>query len=108
MENVGSGQEPFDGVDDQVEVIELGSGRIEEIRGHAAGGAVEHGGKLRQGDWAAGKFACGTSALDDLFDGIAWDVGIRQRLELNDCSRGRRKIGLRSVAAPRLSFLGRI
>ena len=43
MEDVGSGREPFDGMDDQVEVIELGSRGIEEIRRHAARGAVEHG-----------------------------------------------------------------
>src|SRR2546427_1476206 len=50
---------------DQVEIIELGSGRIEEIRGHPTRCAVDHGGKLRQRDWAAGKLAGGTAALDD-------------------------------------------
>src|SRR5712692_7504129 len=57
VEDVGSGREPFDGVDNQVEIIELGSGRIKEIRWDAASGAVQQGGKLREGDRGAGKFA---------------------------------------------------
>src|SRR5712692_1407136 len=43
VEDVGSGQEPFDGMDDQVEIIELSSGWLQEIRGDATGGAVQHG-----------------------------------------------------------------
>src|SRR5229473_3717647 len=92
VEDVGSGREPFDGVDNQVEIIELGSGRIKEIRWDAASGAVQQGGKLRKGDRGAGKFAGGTSALDDFLDGVARHLGIGQRLELNGWSGGRRKI----------------
>src|SRR5216684_2507846 len=83
VEDVGSGRESFGGVNDQVEIIELSSGRIEEIGGDAARGAVQHGGKLRQGDRAAREFAAGTAALDDLLDGVARHGGIGQRLELN-------------------------
>ncbi len=50
MEDVGPGLETFDGMDDQIEVVKLRSHRIEEIGGHAASGAIEHGGELRQGD----------------------------------------------------------
>ncbi len=71
VEDVGSRRQPFYGVDNQVEIIELGSAGIEEIRGHATSGAVQQGGKLRQSDGAAGEFAGGTSALDDLLDGVA-------------------------------------
>ena len=108
MEDVGSVREPFDGVDDQVEIIELSSRRIEEICWDAACGAVEHGGKLRQGDGAAGKFARGTAALDDLLDRVARHSGVGQRLELNDWSGGRRKVCNRSLTAPRFHFLGGI
>src|SRR6266403_538514 len=108
MKDVGSGREPFDGVDNQVEIIELSSRGIKEIGGHAAGGAVQHGRKLWQRNRAAGKFSRGTAALDDLFDGVARHFGICQRLELNNWSAGRRKVCNRSLTAPRFHFLGRI
>src|SRR5712692_3071667 len=84
VENVGSGRKPFDGVNDQVEIIEPDSGRNEEIRGHAADGSVEHGGKLRQSDRGAGEFTGGTAALDDLLNRVARHLRIGQRCELND------------------------
>src|SRR5258708_29144878 len=80
VEDVGSGRESFDGVNDQVEIIKLGPRKIEEIGGHATCGTVEHGGKLRQSDRAAREFAGGTAALDDLLDGVARHVGIGQML----------------------------
>ena len=42
-------------MDNQIEVVELRSHRIEEIRGYAAGSSVQHGGELRQADRRAGK-----------------------------------------------------
>src|SRR2546426_12185988 len=86
VESVSPRREPFDGVNDQVKIMELGSGRTEKIRWHAAGGAVQHRGELRQSDWTPGKFAGGTASLDDLFDGIARHLRIRQRFQRNSWS----------------------
>src|SRR5260370_24340191 len=108
VEHVGSGREPFDGGNDHVEIIELSSRGIEEIRGHATRCAVQHGGKPRQGDRGPGEFAGRTAALDDLRDGFAGHFSIGQRLELHGCPGRGRKIRPRGVAAPRLHFRGGI
>ena len=77
MEDVGAGIQPFHGVDDQVEMVELRSHGIEEIGGHAASGAVEHGGELRQRDRRMRKLAAGTAPQDDLLDRVARNFRVR-------------------------------
>ena len=52
-------------------MVELRSHGIEKISGHAAGGAVEHGGELRKRDRRAGELAAGAAPQDDLLDGVA-------------------------------------
>src|SRR5260370_23609119 len=76
MKDVGSGIEALDGVDNQIEVVELSSDRSLEVRkdevsGFSARRAVEHCGKLRQADRRARKLAAGTAAQDDLLDRVA-------------------------------------
>jgi len=86
VESVSSGREPFDSVDDQVKIIELGSGRVEKIGRHTSSGAVQQGGKLPQSDRAPRKFARGSAPLDNLFDGIARHLRICKRFKGNDWS----------------------
>jgi hypothetical protein len=106
MEDVGSRIKIFDGVHDQIEVIELRSEGIEEVCRKAARGSIEHGRKLRQGDWSAGKLAAGTASQDDLLDRVARYFRIGQRLQLSHGPAGRRKTGQRSASAPRCNFGG--
>src|SRR5260370_13844923 len=97
MKDVGSGIEALDGVDNQIEVVELSSDRSLEVRkeavsGYSAGRAVEHGGKLRQADRRARKLAAGNAAQDDLLDRGAGHFRAGLWLERNEGSRGRRTI----------------
>src|SRR6266853_2707346 len=68
VEDVRSGIETFDGVDNQVEMVELRSERIEEVGRYAARRPVEHGGELGQADRSVRKLAAGAATQDDLVD----------------------------------------
>jgi len=118
VENVGSGREPFDGVDDQVEIIELGSGRIEEIRGHAT--------RWRgRSWWKAAATVIGLRAnlrveprrSDDLLDGVARHFGHRTTVSVerlvrwvweslsSACGRATPPLPRRNQAKKRRAFL---
>src|SRR6266404_8684017 len=64
VEDIRSGFKTFDGVDNQVEMVELRSERTEEVGRDAARRAVEHGGKLGQADRSTSKLAAGTAPQD--------------------------------------------
>src|SRR4029077_18579828 len=76
VEDVRAGLETFDGVDNQVEVVELRSEWIEEVGRYTARRPVEHGGELGQADRSARKLAAGAATQDNLFDGIARHFGV--------------------------------
>src|SRR5207245_37922 len=83
---VAARREPCASVNEQVAIMGLGAGRVEGVGRHSSSRAVEHGRQLRQGDRGAGEFASGTASLDDLFDGIARHLRIRQRFQRNSWS----------------------
>src|ERR1700692_4648963 len=93
VEDVRSGLETFDGVDNQVEMVELRSERIEEVGRYAARRPVEHGGELGQADRRACKLAARAATQDNLLDGIARHFRVGRGRYLNDGSGGRRKVG---------------
>src|SRR5258708_36822393 len=76
VEGVRSRFETFDRVDNQVEMVELRSKRIQEVGRYAAGRPVEHSGELGQADRCARKLAAGAATQDDLLDGIAGHFGV--------------------------------
>src|SRR5260370_38501600 len=98
MKDVGSGIEALDGVENQIEVVELSSDRSlevrnEEVSGYSAGRAVEHRGKLRQADRRARKLAAGTAAQDDLAERVARHFSAGERVERDGgTSAGREKV----------------
>ncbi len=82
VEDVRSGLETFDGVDNQVEMVELRSERIEEVGRYAARRPVEHGGELGQADRRACKLAARAATQDNLLDGRALvERGVRRAAE---------------------------
>src|SRR6266852_2617699 len=108
VEDVSPGIQTFHGVNDQVEMVELRSHRIEKVCRYAASGAVQHGGKLRQCDRRAGKLAGRTTSQDDLLDRVTRHLSVAQSFELNHWSLGRQKAGERSAAAPGRNFRRRM
>src|SRR6266446_1415631 len=108
VEDIRSGFKTFDGVDNQVEMVELRSERVEEVGRDAARRPVEHGGELGQADRSARKLAAGTAPQDDLLDGIARHFGVGKgrelNVKLNAGSGGRRRIRrLRAIRRSRSS-----
>src|SRR5262250_2207494 len=83
MKEVGSRSETFHTMHDQVQIIELGAGRFEKIRGNAPGSVIEQGGELGEGDGFARKFPRGTAPLDHLLNGVRGQLGIAGRLKWN-------------------------
>src|SRR5579872_4627243 len=80
---VGAGTEAFDGVDEQVQMVELSAKRLEEVRRHTAGCALEQGGKLRESDGLANKLASGTATENNALDWVATYFRFFQRLKRN-------------------------
>src|SRR5579863_3055202 len=86
VEEVGSRTETFDGMDDQVQLVEPRAKGIQKIRGHAANGAVEQRGKLSKSDGLAGKLTGGAASEDDALDRIVRDFCWLRRLKRSDLS----------------------
>ena len=108
VKDVRTGLDALNRVDDQIQMVELRSQRIEEIGGHAASGASQHGRELSQGDWRTSELAAGTAAQDDLLDRVTGYFRVGQRLQLDDRTGKRRKMSERSSTAPPGNFYRRV
>src|SRR5690348_6739156 len=71
MEVVRTGLDPFDGMDDEVKLVELRAVR-QEVSGNPARRALQNGGELRERDGgSAVKGPGGAAPQNDLLNGVA-------------------------------------
>jgi hypothetical protein len=108
MKEIGSGRESHHVVDDQIQIIQVGSEGFKEICRNAARGAVKHERELRICNRIAGKLSGRSAAGDDLFDRVLGNPLRLGKLQRSHETFRRRNLELKRLPAPGCDLFRRV